>query len=91
MITPSDSLRFAAYVAQDWHGGQGSALYRFSCAQWDHLTRDDIEAALREFNRCEAAEWFSDEAAELDDAKSACAGWLYAHPPTEGGDDAADD
>lgn len=90
MITPSDSLRFAAYVAQDWHGGQGSALYRFSCAQWDHLTRDDIEAALREFHLCDPENPLDDYAAELYEAKWACSSWLYANPPTEGGDDATD-
>lgn len=84
MITPSYDLARAAFIAQDWHGGQASALYRLGCAQWAHLTRDDIAEALAEFEDCRDHDYIEitdEEAAELDDAIDALRRWLAANPP----------
>lgn len=83
MVKPTDGLIAAAFVARDWHGGQASGLYALSCGQWQHLTRDDVAAALREFERCEPTDYFCEEAAELDGAIDDLKLWLAANPPED--------
>lgn len=46
---PPDEVVEAAFLAQQWHGGQASALYRLSGGAWEHLDAEDYLEAAQEF------------------------------------------
>lgn len=42
------SVRVAAFICRDYHGGQWSACYAIQCGSWEHLTADDLRRAADE-------------------------------------------
>jgi hypothetical protein len=47
LTVPESELAAAAFTAQNWHGGQWSALYRLSCGDYTFATLARAEVELR--------------------------------------------
>lgn len=78
----------ASYTAGDYHGGQSSALYALSCAQWQHLTRADMYRAAAEMRDilARAETHAQEDDPPIDDARTAAeylTRWTEQHPPVD--------
>ena len=87
MITPTEGLLRAAAEALNWHDGPGGPLFKLSlagirAADWDALTRADIEAAFLEFEGCVDQQQtdFHECDPDLEQAWNDCEAWLLANP-----------
>ena len=74
---PSQALLEAAFLARDYHNGQGCPLYALQCGEWQSLLWTDYTAAACEFDALSYSRLIQEGAGDLEmwhllDAANAC-------------------